>query len=458
MGKLSNQLAGHAGDERHRLLDDNNELSPGGVPTPTLEELNHSVVAPGRAAQLPWCIAYHAFWKEEADGMARHAREQVRALAMTGLPVRLQSLGQQIILNEDLPPEVQELSYLEGISSTSTAISIKHIVFNKPGWLREAICAGGIRNSFSSDVVQRICRSTIIYTSWERDKAHPQFVEELNTLGQLWVPCEANREAFVLSGMSPDRVKVVPCPYDPANHSIAAPRGSDQVPPGKRFYHIGKWEPRKNQHRLLGAFFLAYTPKDKASLLIKTSEFGHEWSGYPPIEESLRFWLEDERVRRQGWTSEHVDRLVRIISKKIPLKDLEKLHAMNNIYVSSGLGEAWDLPAFDAKLAGNRLVYVGYGGPGDYAEAEDVAVPWDEFTEVHPGYLWEPEAQWASVSVDQLATALKEATPVEERLVPRRYCQKYSRFAVGERMKLFILELAQELGCLDQLRNAGGFG
>lgn len=458
MGKLTDQLGGFAGDERHQLLDENGEVRQGAVPTPTIQEIEHSYVAPGRKAQLDWSISYHAYWKDEADGMARHAREQIAALVMTGLPVRLQSLGQKMILNEDLAPEVKALSYLEGVSSTSTAISIKQAVFNRPDWLREAICPSGIRNSLSLDVAARVSKSTIIYTSWERDKVHPQFVELLRGVGQVWVPCEANRKAFVLSGLRPDRVKVVPCPYDPANYDIAAPRGSDRVPPGKRFYHIGKWEPRKNQHRLLGAFFLAFTPKDKASLLIKTSEFGHEWSGYPPMEESLRFWLGDPRVQEQGWTEAQADRLVRIIAKKIPLEELKRIHAMNNIYVSSGLGEAWDLPAFDAKMAGNRLVYVGFGGPEDYAEPQDVRVDWSEYTTVHPGYLWEPEAQWAKVSVEQLMKGLRAAQPAEERLVPRSYCSKYSRHAVGLLMKRNIQELAEELGCWNQLVAAGGFG
>lgn len=458
MGKLSEQLSEHAGDERHRLLDEEGEIRKGGTPTPTIQELEQSYVAPGRKAQLEWCIAYHAYWKNEADGMARHAREQIKALASTGLPVRLQTLSQQVVLNEELAPEVQELSYLEGISSTSTAIAIKHVVFNRSDWLRELICPSGIRNSLSRDVVDRVSKSTIIYTSWERDKIHSQLVELLNEVGQVWVPCEANSEAFRLSGVRPSLLRVVPCPYDPSEHVVAAPRGSDKVPEGRRFYHIGKWEPRKNQHRLLGAFLLAFTPKDKASLLIKTSAFGQEWGGYPPLEESLRFWLDDERVRQRGWHEAQVDRLVRIVSQKIPVEELQKLHQRNNIYVSSGLGEAWDLPAFDAKLAGNRLVYVGYGGPEDYAESADVEVKWDEFTDVHPGYSWEREAQWAKVSVEALSEALIRAEPPKERLVPRTYCQRYGTASVGQLMQRYIRELAEELGCWSQLVDAGGFG
>ena len=453
---LKDQLGAHIGGVEHQLLDENLELKTGPVPTPTAHEMEHSYVAPGRKAQLNMCVTYSAHWKNEADGMARHARQQVRALAMTGMALRLQSMDRRVILNDELDPSVQRLLYLESISSTYTAISIKHFIFDSPAVLRETICPVGIRNSISEEAVARIARSTIVYTSWERNVVHNDFVKQLNDLGQIWVPCHANRDAFVQSGVSPDRVRVVPFPFDPEEHTIAAPRGSDVVPDGKRFYHIGKWEPRKNQHRLIGAFLLAFTPKDKASLFIKTSGFGLPWANYPNGIESLNFWLEDPRVKANGWDEKSMDRLIRIVDEKLSKQEIEKIHASNNIYVSSGLGEAWDIPAFDAKLAGNRLVYVGYGGPAEYADSEDVKVYWENMEEVHSGYLWESNAEWASVSTEALAEALKKATPVEERVMPP-LCWRFGLYTIASIMEHHIEQLARELGCWRRIMG-GGFG
>jgi hypothetical protein len=248
----------------------------------------------------------------------------------------------------------------------------------------------------------------------------------------------------------------MPYPYDPATCTIAAPRGTEDVPRDRRFYHIGKWEPRKNQHQLLGAFLIAFSPKARASLTIKTSGFGSTWTGYPTVEESVKFWLADERVKAKGWTEASLDRLVRIIDKKISDDDIHKMHEMNNIYVSSGLGEAWDIPAFEAKLAGNRLVYVGYGGPEDYATEEDVGIP-HTMGPVHSQYDWEPEAQWAKVNTEDFAEALRQAKPPETRMTPPSYCQRFSYVAVGQKMHDAILS------CLDhsvgrRLWKAGGFG
>lgn len=453
---LLGQLAGHIGRDAHRLLDDDLNVCASSM-APTAEELAKSYVAPGLPAQLHTCIAYHAYWKNENDGMARHARQQIKALAMTGLPLRVQSLGERVFMNEELAPGVKEILYLEGVSSRHTAISIKQMILDRPILLRECLCPVGIRNSMSTEAVARILESTIMYTSWERDRVHPDYIRELKQLGQVWVPCVENKKAFVDSGLDPDKVKIVPCPYNPEEHTIAAPRGVEDVPNGKRFYNIGKWEPRKNQHRLIGAFLLAFTPKSNASLFIKTSEFGISWGNYPKFTESLEFWLEQDAVKANGWTAEHIDRLVRVVDKRLTNEDMEKIHKTNNIYVSAGLGEAWDLPAFDAKMAGNRLVYVGYGGPSGYAESSDVVVEWDSMTDVHPFYGWEPGAKWADVSAAQLADAMKKAVPPLARLVPQSYCRQYGLLSVGLIMEGYIQELAKKLGCWEQLQK-GGFG
>src|SRR5690606_1153363 len=251
-------------------------------------------------------------------------RAQVRALAMTGMPVQLLAYGQHVMLDDELCDEAKRVSYLAGISCTHTAIAIKQLVPFSPQTLRDTLCPPGIRNYVSSEQVARIFGSTIFYTSWERDRCHPEYVELFNTLGQVWVPCKDNATAFISSGVDPERVKIVPCPYDPEDATIAAPRG-EILPPviskkvrDKRFYNIGKWEPRKNQHQLIGAFLQAHTPKDRASLLIKTSSFGYgSWANYPTAEQSVQHWLDDEQVKAQGWTKAHFDRLVRIVEKKI---------------------------------------------------------------------------------------------------------------------------------------------
>ena len=450
------QLGEFAGGSEYSILEEG-----GKSPLPTQEQLAHSYVAPGRSAQFPIGITYQASWKQPADGMNKHAREQVRALATTGLPIQLQSFGERVILNQELCEEAQRVEYLASVSFKRTAIAIKQLIPFSHQQLKDTMYPVGIRNFMTSEQQQSLWASTILYTSWERDRVHKDYVKFMNTLGQVWVPCWANFDAFVKSGVAQEKVKCVPYAYHPDTAINSAPRApevwlSEEAP--RRFYSIGKWEPRKNQHNLIGAFLQAFTPKDKASLFLKTSGYGTTWAQYPTCEQSLKFWMDQESVRARGWNKDAFDRLIRVVDRKLSEGDIQQLHVKNNIYVSAGLGEAWDIPAFEAKLAGNRLVYVGFGGPQDYADPQDVCV-WDRsFSPVHPGYMWEPDARWAHVTVDQLAEGLKGAIPNSVKEVPHSYFNRFGYVGTGRHMYGLIKELAESLGCWEQLSNCGGFG
>lgn len=452
MSSLIDQLGRHAGGSEQQILDEEGNVRKEKQREPSEQELQQSYVAPGVPAHLRRGIVYYGPWKFAADGLGRHCREQVKALAAAGVPLQLQSLGSSRILNDELHDDVREVEYLSRVTFTETALSIKQFIFSSISLVQELICPKGMR---TEDNIRALGARTVLYTSWERDRVYPQLVEELNKVAQVWVPCQANYEAFASSGVDSSKLRVVPYPYDPKEAKIAFPRGSEEAPDGKRFYHIGKWEPRKNQHQLLGAFLQAFTPKEKASLLIKSSGFGTHWTNYPSPEESVSFWLEHPKVREQGWTAEKMNRRVRIIMDRISEEDIEMLHKKNNIYVSSGLGEAWDIPAFTAKLSGNCLVYVGYGGPSDFALEGDIPVE-HTLGPVHPGYGWETGARWAKVSTEDFAKALRSAEPPKRRMTPPHYYRSFSHVAVGRTMWGYLQEI---LGVEDELiTTVGGFG
>jgi glycosyltransferase involved in cell wall biosynthesis len=245
------------------------------------------------------------------------------------------------------------------------------------------------------------------------------------------------------------------------------------VPSGRRFYAIGKWEPRKNYHTLLGAFLRAFSPQEKASLMIKTHGWG-QWKDYPDVRSSIAHWLEDSQVRGRGWDAETFQKRVRIVTKMLSDEEMNKLHEQNNIYVSPSHGEAWELGAFDALAAGNSLVHVGWGGSEDYAEdtASFLGSPRMNacVVPVHRGeprlepvpaeYGWEAGAHWAACDVAELAAALSEAVPPSRRVHPPVFYKAYGAHAVGSRMQQLVRKLANDLNpsLPGRLASAGGFG
>jgi glycosyltransferase involved in cell wall biosynthesis len=463
-----------ANDPRHALMDEDGEaladgyagLAPDarGKP-PTEEELQHPVVAPGEPHFLDIGVRYQGEWRVHADGLAKAIREQAQALSMY-LPVALEHLHVGAFLMNDLHPDVsREVGYMSELMFKSTAVAIRQCVFQSSDYLRKVILPASGRIT-DAETKERIFKSTIVYTSWERDRVDSALIEVLRGVGELWLPCDDNVKAFMASGMPPERIYVMSHTYNPATHlptQIAWPRGSEVVPEGRRFYNIGKWEPRKNQHGLIGAFLHAFTPKDRVSLLIKTHGWGY-WDDYPPPEESLEMWVQDERVIANGWTPQNIQRVLRIMVDKITDAEIAELHKQSNIYVTASHGEAWDMPAFDALCAGNSLVHVGYGGTRDYA---DLVTQFCTVTEVpftmgptHAGYFWEPGAQWANYEHADLVAALKQAKAPVRRVHPPRF-DRFSRVNVGYEMMQRVLGRAKEVGgdeAVAALRMAGSFG
>ena len=425
MGELTDQIAKHQAPEGTGILDGGKGRAP------TAAELADPVIAPGEPALLPIGIIYQGYWQNFAVGIDRHTRVQVRELSASGLPVALRT------------------------------------IIHNATQLHNLICPpGGRLAGFAAE--RAVYAATIVYTSWERSTVDKQIVEILERCGQVWVPCNTNADVFISAGIPEEKVRVVPQPYDPARHlpsQIPAPRGSRDVPDGKRFYAIGKWEPRKNYDMLIGAFLKSHFPTEKASLQIKTHGCGG-WDEqnrlglyYPTPMQSAIDWIKDPAVQALGWTLELFHKRVRILTKQLSDERMNKLHEQNNIYVSPSHGEAWELGAFDAVAAGNSLVHVGYGGSEDYAPDGSVRVPY-RMTPVHKGYGWEQNAEWASCGEADLQEALRLAKPPERRVHPPYLYDRYGAYAVGQIMRRNVLSLARSLDqrTAEALERAGSFG
>jgi glycosyltransferase involved in cell wall biosynthesis len=369
--------------------------------------------------------------------MGHHARQQIRALSLAGIPLVLRALGQASARDSELGPEGRQLLPLANLSAAVTDLIIHHVVIHGDRYLEDVLLPRAVRLSSESQRRELLDRS-VVYTSWERDRVGEPIVEWLNECAEVWVPCNRNREAFLNSGVK--RVRTVPCPYDPeapGTAQIPFPRGNELVPDGRRFYSIGKWEPRKNHVLLLRAFVRAFGPRDRASLLIKTSEWG-EWRNYPSIERAMRELVHEASAL--GWTTEQLNRRIRIICDKLPVERIHKIHKENNIYVSASHGEAWDVPAFEAVSAGNRLLYT-WGGPEDFATpAEDIQIPY-MLAPCHQQYGWEPDAKWADVELDDLVSALRSAEAPERRRHPSTLYPRFGRYAVGTQMRSALADL-----------------
>jgi glycosyltransferase involved in cell wall biosynthesis len=435
--------------------------------------------APGMPAMQKAGIILQGHWRQPADGWSRHTREIAKALAKAGVPIHLDSLSvnTQVMLNDDLPEEARDLLYLTRANFDRTQLVIKMGIWTDYDQLKKLLLPRSTMTVEDPDI-ERMLSRTVLYTVWERDRVLPKDVELLNRLGQVWVTCDTTRQAFEDSGVRTELLRVVPYCYDPDDKvaviepvppgeppkppvyvpgvsSISLPRSvSGIVPKGRRFYSIGRWDPRKNQHRVLGAFLRTFKPTEDATLFLKVSG-RHKWSNYPTVEESIQSWLDNAEVKAQGWTLERFRKRVAIVDKLLQDSEIVEIHRRNNIYLSLGHGEGWDVPAFEAKLAGNRIIYTNWGGMKEYADLDDIHVDWD-YAPVDTDYAsWGP-VQWVVPDMQEMQAALRAVRPAEMRVQNPEMYSLFSRQTVGLRMRRYLEELFERVAPDEKLGH--GFG
>lgn len=385
-------------------------------------------------------VGYYAPWENEADGFALHSRRNARALHMVGVPVHLRSAvpAQSDLIN--LPPDIAPLLRA---SIARYSAQVYQVILNA------ATAWNLTTHKFLGEAeLAAVNHCRAIYTVWERDRIAPEIVQALNRVGQVWVACKANVAMLERCGVEPGKLRWVPMPYFDDDAHLAL-RGRARRPGVPRFYHIGKWEPRKVQPRIIEAFLRAFAPGE-AQLMLKLSGLRQAVDGFPAsAHASIKRLLLDPELQAKGWTLETVSRYVSVVDRRLPAEQLRKFHELGDVYVSLSRGEGFDIPAFEAKLSGNHLVYTPSGGPQDFAAASDFLVPATGSVRCHPMYHWEPDAEYIDYRVEDAVAAMRAAGDAVRSGAAQSAAEpvpvEYAAASVGEAMKRNLSELVEPL-------------
>lgn len=393
----------------------------------------------GRPAAHPFAVMYQGEYETPWDGTAVAVRLHARALASTGIPVFLKSFTGSVIDEHGgvgsvhlggLPKEVrQEIGDLDGTTASAIYPVVKHLVVRDADHLRKvilpqgAVAKGGVEAEMT--MRQHLYDSTIVYSVWERDRVDPGIARILSRVAENWVPCHDNRDMLIRSGVPADKVVVMPHPYDPADPILKLRARAPDLQ-WRKFYSIGRWEPRKAYAELVEAFLRAFTPKDLVMLTIKYT--GGNWPGYEHPDNLLRRLVADTSIQDRGWSPAAIADRVHLREGRFPKPEILRIHYKHNIYVCSSHGEAWCLPAFEAALAGNRIAYINAGGVRDFSPTASSEITPLTQEPVPESYRWESGAQWVTVNV-AILTSLLQMTRAPD---SHGYDRDMGRFELGE--------------------------
>ena len=198
----------------------------------------------------------------------------------------------------------------------------------------------------------------IAYTTWEGVDVPSRVGTAMLGYDEVWLPSHATADAFTQGPRVDIAHAVIPHAYDP---SLPRPFKA----PGNRFrfYYVGAWTTRKNPHGLLRAFAHAFEPGDDVELVVHSPGVSVEMFAAALVATGL----EQKEMPRVRLSNEH-----------LPHEKILELHASMDCFVTATRGEAWNLPAFDAMLAGRMAIAPGGMGHDDFLFEDPDVAPWDQ--------------------------------------------------------------------------------
>ena len=399
----------------------------------------------GRPSTHPLGVLYQAPWETAGDGFNEHSRRCARALALTGCPVLLRSFLPRVGVGfgEDAAIE-QQMAPLAGASIARASVHVCQAVLRGRTMLQNLVPS--THRFLEPEELEASHRTKVVYSVWERDRISAEDAGLLNKVAQVWTACRANAAMLARSGVDEAKIRVVPIPFFPDDPMLAL-AGRTRTPGPVRFYHIGKWEPRKAQDKLILAFLRAFKPTE-AILMLKTSEKGPKVDDYPETPmRAIHAALADDAVKKNEWTVTNVGRGVIVIARQLPPKQIVELHRMGDVYVTLSRGEGFEMSGFDSKLAGNVMVYTPSGGPQDFASACDQRVEPSGSIPCSPFYRWDADARYLDYDIDEAVRAMQRsltyatlthgpaAARIQEDLAP------FSAARVGQKMLGYLREV-----------------
>jgi len=439
------------------------ELIPGleefWTPDESMEGLEREVrskpprFATSRPAQYDYGFVYRGPFETISDGVCTAVRRNACALRRSGVPVFLQSPTHLHWNNgvverayySELPFEVlAEVDHITEPKHARTLGWFEHFVpdLAKLIQLTEPGALGA-----DAEIKPSMLKSTAAVVALEHDVIPPSWIERFNMFGRVIVPCHANEEWLRASGIQvPVHVVVHPLSLkDPIRRvPKAAFKGGTFC-----FLHVGKWEPRKNQHVLIGAFLREFDPSDNVQLILKCNPY---WSadGYPPTAQaSIDWWLKRPDIAKkwgESWSTCR-DAIVPIWKQQYTREEMTLLYSKSHAYVQSGRSEGFDLCALDAKIAGLRMVGVFWGGPSQFHTPEDdIQIGWTARVIPPKGYQAPDGVLWPDPPVSFYAHALRKAFDRRNEPVPSFDAKPYLIDSVGAQFREIATEMAAYVG------------
>jgi glycosyltransferase involved in cell wall biosynthesis len=232
------------------------------------------------------------------------------------------------------------------------------------------------------------------------DRIPARWVESCNAMDEIWVPSSFHREAFVASGVSPEKIVVFPLGVDtklfrPGCSPLPIPNRH-----GFNFLAITDPHDRKGINLLLRAFLEEFKTEDDVSLLLKVAP---QEDRAMDIEAELALFIEKE----MGLALE--DSPVILLQEDcLPYSAVPSLYAAADAFVLPARGGAWGRTLLEALACELPVIATRWGATLELLnDANSYLIETEGLSPVlaRDGFL--TKHQWANPSVDHMRQLMR---------------------------------------------------
>lgn len=324
---------------------------------------------------------------EGPSGYADETRGFLRALERAGM----EPAARAIMRDRDAelgPADRAMLAAQTARPARGCAVAVHHYA---PAWARDSPALAGAAN--------------VGRTMFETDSVSCDWLPQLLSRDEIWVPSHAGAAAFEHGGVPASRLRVVPGTLDfdlfqPGLEPLAL-----DVPDGAQvFLSNFAFSERKAWRQLLAAWARAFAPTDPVVLVLKTNGGDSEKAIRARVDEAVQDAA--RAAGRPGCAP------VQVVTDNLSTTDLARLYASADAYVLPSRGEGWGRPYMEAMAMGLPTVGSRFLGNLEFmtdatswlVDGELVPVPDDHdiFIDDVSGH------RWFDPDVDQLAAILTE--------------------------------------------------
>jgi len=281
------------------------------------------------------------------------------------------------------------------------------------------------------------------YFAWETDILPEEWIDQCNSMNEIWVPCSWTAQVARKSGVkAPVRVFGHCCSTD--DYEDGPVLSIPEIDPGWfKFYSVFQWTERKHPRGLLEAYLRTFTNKDPVILILKAYRCNYS------EEEQAIVVSEIEKIKRDVGGSKQ-PRILAILGM-MTRKEILALHRSCDCFVLFQRAEGWGLPHFEACMMGKPVITTGYGGNLEFTTKDHSYLLRHGMIPVQ-GMDWipwyRPNMSWADPDLSQGSILMKyvykhRQEAAAKGMAARKHVREnFSWEMIGSRMKSRIADFA----------------